>query len=565
MATQSPILADLGEFPGAVLLQPVELRGEWTLVVSPADLRPLLEFLRDRDGDRLDTLVDLTAVDRLQMGRGKRFQLVYQLRSSVSGFRLRLRVPLDSEVEEVESLAPLWPAANWLEREIYDMFGIRFHGHPDMRRILLPDSFASFPLRKDFPVGGNGLGEVSPAGGEAPGQRGGGVDAANGLRLGPLHPGMAGNLSADLEAEGEVITRLDLELGFVHSGVEKLGENQSYMQFVAVTDRINYQSPLCNNLAFVLCVERLLSVDVPQRAQYARVMLSELGRIGEHLVWLGLQARQIAASGLFQLVDTKREALCDIYESIAGNRWMTSFVRVGGIAADLPPEFAGRVSAFLSDMMRCVAELRGAWDGNGVWLDRARGVGTVGVAKARTWGLSGPVARAAGIGCDLRKDEPYSGYQEFDFDVPVGATGDVYDRYLVRVEEIVQSCRIVDQALRGLPKGDYSTTNKNARRPHKSEISSQSSSMIRHFKLWMEGHGIQPPPDADSYVPTESPNGELGFYIVSDGSDRPYRLRVRAPSFLNYQLFEHIAPGMTLSEALLVLGSLNVVAGEVDR
>ena len=186
---------------------------------------------------------------------------------------------------------------------------------------------------------------------------------------------MTGNLSADLEAEGDMISRVGLDLGFVHSGVEKLGENQSYMQFVTVTDRINYQSPFCNNLAFVLCVERLLGVDVPERAQYARVILSELGRIGEHLIWLGSQARQIAAHGLFQLVDTRREALCDIYESIAGNRWMTSFVRVGGIAADLPPEFSARVSAFLSDMMRGVAELRALWDGNGVWLDRARGSG----------------------------------------------------------------------------------------------------------------------------------------------------------------------------------------------
>ena len=566
MATETPILSDLREFMGAARLQPVEFRGEWTLDVSVADLGPLLEFLSRRDGERLDTLVDLTAVDRLHLGRGKRFQLVYQLRSSISGFRLRLRVPLDPDVDEVESIASSWPAANWLEREVYDMFGIRFRGHPDMRRILLPDSFESFPLRKDFPVAGcdpNPV-DVSPPGEEAPGHRRD-VDDSNLLRLGPLHPGMTGNLTADLEAEGDMISRVGLDLGFVHSGVEKLGENQTYMQFVAVTDRINYQSPFCNNLAFVLCVERLLGVDVPERAQYARVILSELGRIGEHLIWLGSQARQIAAHGLFQLVDTRREALCDIYESIAGNRWMTSFVRLGGIAADLPPEFSARVSAFLSDMMRGVAELRALWDGNGVWLDRARGVGAIGVAEARSWGLSGPVARAAGVGCDLRKDEPYSAYEEFDFDVPVGVTGDVHDRYLVRVEELVQSCRIVSQALRDLPGGDYSTMSSNARRPQRSEISSQASSMIHHFKLWMEGHGIQPPPDADSYLPTESPNGELGFYIVSDGSDRPYRLRVRAPSFLNYQLFEHVAHGMTLSEALVVLGSLNVVAGEVDR
>ena len=566
MATESPILSNLREFAGAARLQPLELRGEWTLVVSAADLRPLLEFLRSRDSDRLDTLVDLTAVDRLQMGRGKRFQLVYQMRSSISGFRLRLRVPLDPDVDEVESIVPSWPAANWFEREVYDMFGIRFGGHPDMRRILLPDSFESFPLRKDFPVGGRGMAAVdaSPPDGEAAGRQAD-VDDSNLLRLGPLHPGMTGNLSADLEMEGDEISRVELDLGFVHSGVEKLGENQTYMQFVAVTDRINYQSPFCNNLAFVLCVERLLGVDVPQRAQYARVILSELARIGEHLIWLGSQAQQIAAHGLFQLVDARRETLCDIYESIAGNRWMTSFVRVGGIAADLPPGFSGMVSAFLSDMVRGVAELRAVWDGNGVWLDRARGVGTIGVADAKSWGLSGPVARAAGVGCDLRKDEPYSSYEEFDFDVPVGATGDVYDRYLVRVEELIQSCRIVSQALRDLPGGDYSTMNAETNRPQKSEISSQASSMIHHFKLWMEGHGIQPPPDADSYLPTESPNGELGFYIVSDGSDRPYRLRVRAPSFLNYQLFAHIAPGMTLSEALVLLSSLNVVAGEVDR
>jgi NADH:ubiquinone oxidoreductase subunit D/NADH:ubiquinone oxidoreductase subunit C len=560
----SMLMNDLREFVGAARSQPVEMRGEWTLIVAVADLEPLLEFLRTREGDRLDTLVDLTAVDRLQMGRGKRFQLVYQLRSSTSGFRLRLRVPFDPDVDEVESVVPSWPAANWLEREVYDMFGICFSGHPDMRRILLPETYESFPLRKDFPVDGFGPAEVSPPDDGAAGQRRG-IGDSNSLGLGPLHAGMSGNLSADLEAEGEEISRVELDLGFVHSGVEKLGESQTYMQFVAVADRINYQSPFCNNLAFVLCLERLLDVDVPKRAQYARVILSELGRIGEHLIWLGLQARHIAAHGLYQLVDTRREALCDIYESIAGNRWMTGFARLGGLAADLPEDFSGRVSLFLSEMMSGVAELRAMWDGNGVWLDRACGVGTIGVAEARSWGLSGPVARAAGVGCDLRKDEPYSAYEEFDFEVPVGVNGDVYDRYLVRVEELVQSCRIISQALRDLPGGDYSTMDQRARRPRQSEISGEAASMIHHFRLWMEGHGIQPPPDADSYLPTESPNGELGFYIVSDGSDCPYRLRVRAPSFLNYQLFGQMAPGMSLSEAQVVLGSLNVVAGEVDR
>ena len=564
MANEPMLLADLRtSFPDA----PLDIncfRGEWSLVVAAKDQLRVLKWLQGCEGDAMDTLVDLTAVDRMHMGRGPRYEVVYQLRSSSSAFRLRIKVPLDTDTPKLPSAVSLWPAAAWLEREVYDMFGIRFPGHPDLRRLLLPEGCDGHPLRKDFLADGSVAVVLSRDNNDASECRDAGSIAVD-FGCSPLHPGMPGSLRAQMEFDGERITELGLDLGFVHSGVEKLGESQSYMQFGAVGDRINYQSPFCTNLAFVLCVERLLDLAAPKRAQYGRVVLAELGRIGEHLIWLTAQARQIAAYGLFQLVDTHREALCDVYEAVGGTRWMTGFVRIGGLATDLPSGFVSKVSAFLAGIRDAVDEIRATWDGNGVWLKRSRGVGTLGVAEARSWGLSGPVARAAGINCDLRKDEPYCSYEDFDFEIPVGVIGDVYDRYQVRVQEMVQSSLIIRQALRDFPEGEFAVTEELVRRPDQIQDEQESASMIHHFKLWMEGHGIQPPPDVDSYMPTESPNGELGCFIVSDGSDRPYRLRLRAPSFLNYQLFERIAPGLTLSDALVVLGSFNVVAGEVDR
>ncbi|MBM3216262.1 NADH dehydrogenase (quinone) subunit D [Candidatus Poribacteria bacterium] len=400
------------------------------------------------------------------------------------------------------------------------------------------------------------------------------------LNIGPQHPATHGTLHLEVELDGEQVVRCTPHLGYLHTGFEKLGESMLYNQFIVVTDRMNYLSPLSNNFAYVLAVEKLLGVEVPKRGQYIRVALAEMARIADHMVWLGTHALDIGAFTAFLYAFQQREKFYDIIEACSGARLTVSYTRVGGMAQDVPDTFVPMVRGFLEGFLNeALPEIEGLLSKNRIWIDRTKGIGVIDAQTALDGGLTGPCLRGSGVEFDIRKAEPYSSYEDFDFDIPVGVRGDTYDRYLVRMEELRQSCRIIQQALDNMPDGPVNVPDHKMILPGKEHVYKAPDhtqpydpvhpygsieGLIHHFKVTMRGHGVEPP-EGEVYCATESPNGELGFYLVSDGSGYPYRVRVRAPSFMNYQNLPRMVQGLMVSDVVAVLGSLNVIAGELDR
>ena len=384
------------------------------------------------------------------------------------------------------------------------------------------------------------------------------------LNFGPQHPATHGTLRIVLELDGETVLKATPHLGYLHTGFEKLGEHLDYNQFIVVTDRMNYLSPLSNNFGYVLAVEKLLGIQVPKRCEYIRVLMAELSRIADHLLWLGTGALDLGAFTVFLYSFREREKLYSIFEKTTGQRLTTSYTRVGGVLRDLYDGFEEDVQKFISEFPKALGETHTLLTRNRIWMDRTKEVGAISAEDAIGYGLTGPCLRATGVEHDLRKAEPYSSYEEFEFEVPVASHGDAYDRYLVRMEEMVQSCGIIQQALDNLPDGPVNVVDNKISLPEKEDAYGHIEGLIHHFKIIMDGHGVQPPV-GETYCATESPNGELGFYIVSDGSGTAYRLRIRPPSFLHFQALPHMLEGGMMSDTVAVLGSLNVIAGELDR
>jgi len=384
------------------------------------------------------------------------------------------------------------------------------------------------------------------------------------LNFGPQHPATHGTLRLVLELDGETVLKATPHLGYLHTGFEKLGEHLDYNQYIVVTDRMNYLSPLSNNFGYVLAVEKLLGLEVPKRGEYVRVLMAELSRLADHLLWLGMGALDLGAFTAFLYGFREREKLYSIFEKTTGARLTTSYTRVGGVLRDLYDGFEEEVRTFLSEFPKTLKEVHTLLTRNRIWMDRTKEVGVISGEDAISYGLTGPCLRASGIEHDLRKAEPYSCYEDFDFEVPVGMNGDVYDRYLVRMEEMVQSCHLVRQALDNLPEGPVNVPDNKIILPEKEDAYGHIEGLIHHFKIIMDGHGVQPP-RGEIYSATESPNGELGFYIVSDGSGTAYRIRIRPPSLLQFQVVPHMIEGGMVSDIVAVLGSLNIIAGELDR
>jgi NADH dehydrogenase I D subunit len=385
------------------------------------------------------------------------------------------------------------------------------------------------------------------------------------VNLGPSHPVTHGTLRIVMELEGEFIRRAIPEIGYLHRGVEKLGESLSYHQFIPLTDRLNYCSSMMNNVGYTLAVEKLLGIQDPPRSQVIRVLVSELARIGDHIVCLGINAVDIGAFSAFLYLFKQREAIYDLFEKTAGQRLHTSFTRIGGLMRDVPEDFIPDCERFVEDTERSVDELEALLTRNPIWVDRTRGVGAISAEDAINWGYTGPCLRAAGVAQDLRKAQPYLGYETYEFDIPIGTTGDVYDRYLVRVEEMRQSLSIVRQALQRLKDigpGPIIVEDYKIALPPKEKVYSRMESLIHHFKLVM--HGIEMPV-GEVYSATEAANGELGYYLVSDGGKSPYRIHVRPPCLPIFSSFEEQVKGRLIADAVAVLGSMNVIAGELDR
>ena len=382
------------------------------------------------------------------------------------------------------------------------------------------------------------------------------------LNMGPQHPSTHGVLRLVLELDGEVVLKCTPVIGYLHTGFEKSYEGKTYHADVTLTDRMDYLAPLSNNLGFALAVEKLLGVEVPPRATVARVILAELTRIGSHLVWLGTQALDLGAMSVFLYCFREREMLMDIFESCSGQRMMTSYIRPGGLKLDLPDDFEPRVREFIRIFPSKIEDYEALLTENELWRERTVGVGKLGAEDALALGVTGPNLRASGVAWDVRKTNPYCGYEQYDFQVPTQTAGDVYARYLVRMAEMRESLRIVEQALDVLPGGPYMTADRKVAFPPRAELATSMEALIHHFKLATEGYRVPP---GEVYVCIESPRGELGYYVVADGSSKPYRVHVRAPSFANLQALGKIAEGGLVADLVAIIGSLDPVLGEVDR
>jgi len=547
-----------GRFPGSVLASPSE-KGELTVRLGKADLAAVLRFVRNELG--FNALEDIIVLDNLRSAgeREARFSVLYQLGRFPGGARLRLAVDI-GENEGLDSGLPIYLSADWAEREAFDMFGVRFEGHPGLRRIYMSDDFDGFPLRKDFPLAGRVPSEAlrihgpeshsllarerlspereirDPSTDTQP------LNSARGIReidlnMGPQHPSTHGVLRLKLAVDNEVVLRVEPVIGYLHRGMEKLWESLTYTQVVPLTDRLDYIASLSNNLGFVLPVEKLAGIEVPRRAQYIRVVLAELQRLASHLAWAGFMANDIGAMSVLLYSFEAREEVLDIFEEYCGARLTIHGIRIGGVVHDLDAALVTRIRAVLESIPRRLRDIRTLLDENRIWRERTVGVGLITGADAIAYGLTGPPLRASGVRWDIRKDIPYSSYDEFDFDVPLGRNGDVYDRYLVRLDEICQSIRIVGQALDGLPAGEC------------------SAKVPRVLRV----------PPGEVFHTIEAPKGILGFYVKSNGTDRPERVKMKSPSFINLQSLEHMCKGNLFSDVVGILGSLDIVLGEIDK
>jgi len=382
------------------------------------------------------------------------------------------------------------------------------------------------------------------------------------LNMGPQHPSTHGVLRLILEIDGENVVRMMPDIGYLHTGIEKTCEAKFYQQVVPLTDRIDYLCPMTNNLCYVLAAEKLLGLEIPPRAQWIRVMLNELTRINSHLVWLGTHALDIGAMSVFLYCFREREDLLRIFEMVSGQRMMTSYFRVGGLALEPPLGFFERVKQFADRFPEKVDEYEGLLTSNPIWVERTRKVAYLSPDDGIALGATGPTLRASGIDWDLRRDMPYSGYDQFQFKVPVRSEGDVFSRYMVRVEELRESNKIVQQALAGMPEGRIKAEAPKVVLPEREKMKTQMEALIYHFKIITEGFTV---PAGEVYQAIESPRGEMGYYIVSDGTAKPYRVHMRSPSYVNLQALPKMCEGRLIADVVAAIGSIDIVLGEIDR
>jgi NADH-quinone oxidoreductase subunit C/D len=573
-------------FPDAVLSVEADTeRQEITTRVVPDRIVDVARWLHDTPEAAFDHITDICSAD--YPDDLERFEVIYHLLSLPHRRRIRLKARLTEDDPTIPSLTSIWKGADFMEREVYDLMGIKFSGHPDLRRILLPEDYEEgYPLRKDFPTEGKGWRSSFPfiprldeppkemSEGEVPEQEKQAFvtphENRDGkrrreellLNMGPQHPSTHGVLRVVLELDGERIVKATPDLGYLHRGVEKLSEGLHYMQVIPHTDRLDYVCAMANNYAYVRTVEKLLCLKVPERAEYVRTIVAEMQRIIGHLFWLGTQALDIGAMTVFFWTFREREVLLDMFEKLCGARLTLNYYRIGGVDSDFTADLTARLKAFLATFPDKVSEYDQLLMTNRIWIGRTKNVAVISAEDAINFGLTGPTLRGSGVAYDVRKYEPYGAYDKVDWEVPVGKHGDTYDRYWVRMEEMRQSARIIKQCLDQMPEGPIMADMPQVIPPPKAQVMRDMESLIHHFIIFTQGFK---PPKAETYCGTEAPKGELGFFIISDGSPRPYRLKIRAPSFIHMGAFDHMARGYLISDVITIFGTYDIVMGECDR
>ncbi len=552
-----------------------------TIWVVGERLADILKFFKNEINRPFRMLYDLTAIDERM--RSKKpvqpesdFTIVYHLTSFERNADIRIKVPLKGEYPAVRSITDIWPSANWYEREVFDMFGITFTGHPDLRRILMPKSWKGYPLRKEYPARATEMGpfvfeeqardledsdlKFKP---EEWGLKSHTEDTDfMFLNIGPQHPGTHGLLRLVLQLDGENIVEIVPDIGFHHRGAEKMGERQSWHTFIPYTDRIDYLGGVINNLAYVLSVEQIAGIRIPDRVNVIRVMMTEIFRIASHLVWLGTYAQDLGQMSPVFFAFNDRERIFDIVQAITGGRMHPSWFRIGGVAHDLPQGWNKLIQNFIDYFPKRLIEFEKVVIRNRIFKARTIGIGAYTSEEAIEWGITGAALRCTGVEWDYRKKRPYSGYDNFEFDIPIGRNGDCFDRSFVRMEEMGQSLRIIQQCVNNMPEGPYKSDHPLTTPPLKEKTMQDIETLITHFLGVTWGPVI---PAGEAMIPIEASKGSNGYYLVSDGGTSSYRSRIRTPSFPHIQMVPFITKGYTIPDLLSILGALDFVLADLDR
>ena len=537
-------------------------------VIDQTFVKAMITCLKENDGFHF--LADVTGVDysKSKKPTPSRFAIVYILRDTEFKNVITLKTFIDDEEGlHVESISDLFFSANWAEREVWDQYGIKFLNHPNLKRVLNHKEFEGHPLRKDYPITKGQLctktddlmDEMIPLLEKK------GYKSHNDLmflNLGPAHPASHGTIRSFVALDGETIVGAVSEIGYLHRGFEKSCENHTYNQIMPYTDRLNYCSAILNNIAFAHTVEGMLNVTIPERAQFIRVIIGELSRVIDHLVCLAANLVDMGALTNYWYLYNPREAVYDLLSKLTGARLTNSYMRIGGVAHDFYDGFEEDLKGCITEIEKGVSDTLGLIEHNKIFHDRSQNVGIVTATEAINNGFTGPNLRASGVAYDLRKTSPYYFYDALDFDVAVGSVGDVYDRMMVRFEEIKQSISIIHQSMKILPKGDIIVNDHAIALPKKDNVYNNIEGLMNQFKLTMDGVNV---PAKEYYDAIEAGNGELGFFIVSDGSGTPYKVKVRPPCFPAMSALPSMLEGGMVADSVLSLGSLNIIAGELDR
>ena len=580
--TQSIVELLKGKFgDAAIISEQFTADATPTIWVGQDRIREILRYLKNMHPHPFHMLYDLCGIDERK--RAKRdgqpasdFTVVYHLTSLEGNKDIRIKTPAMGEFPSVLSITSIWPMADWYEREVYDMFGITFTGHPNLRRILMPASWIGHPLRKEHPARATELGpfvltdqmrEIADADLQFKPEEWGLKSHSENtdfmfLNIGPQHPGTHGLLRLVLQLDGEDIVNVVPDIGFHHRGAEKMGERQTWHKYIPYTDRIDYLSGVMNNLPYLLSVEKLAGIEIPDRAKVIRIMMTELFRIISHLVWLGTYAQDLGQLSPVFFAFNDREHAFDIVSAITGGRMHPNWFRIGGVAADLPDGWEKPMQDFVNYLPKRLMEYDKVVIRNSIFKARTVGIGAYTTEEAIEWGVTGPGLRATGYDFDYRKKRPYSGIDQFEFEVPLGKNGDCYDRSRVRMEEMRQSLHIIQQCIDHMPAGHYKSDHPLTTPPRKEKTMYDIETLITHFLSVTWGPVI---PAGEAMVPIEGAKGSNGYYLVSDGGTSSYRTRIRTPSFPHIQMIPLISKGYTIPDLLSILGATDFVLADLDR